>query len=120
MPKRQSRMERAAVAARDGYSITERMFQQQIVDLAHLCGWMEYHTWLSIRSTAGFPDLVLCRDGRLIFAELKSERGMPTAAQEEWLAALRKVQGVEVYLWRPNQWPEIVETLQREVVRQCR
>lgn len=102
------------IAESSGVCITEKQFQQQVLQLAKLCGFRVYHTWLSIRSTAGFPDLVLCRDGRLIFAELKSDRGTPTAAQQEWLAALRKVKGVEVYLWRPADWEQIERVLQRD------
>lgn len=94
--------------------ITEKQFQQQVLQLTKLCGWRVYHTWLSIRSAAGFPDLVLVRGNRLIFAELKSDRGTLTAAQQEWIDALRGVPGVEVYVWRPLDWDEVVQILQRE------
>lgn len=42
-------------------TITEQTFSQQAVDLAHWLGWCTYHTWLSVRSLAGFPDFVLAR-----------------------------------------------------------
>jgi hypothetical protein len=48
--------------------------------------------------------MVLTRGGRLLFAELKVGRNRPTPAQENWLAALRAVAGVEVYLWREADW----------------
>lgn len=92
--------------------ITEKQFQQQVIDLARLCGFRVYHTWLSIRSAAGFPDLVLARPPRLIFAELKSDRGALTPAQHDWLTALRCCAGVEVYVWRPADWEQIVAVLQ--------
>jgi hypothetical protein len=60
---------------------------------------------------AGLPDLILCKPPRLIFAELKSERGRVRAEQQAWLDALRQCAGVEVYLWRPSDWASIVETL---------
>lgn len=92
---------------------TERDFQQQVIDLARLCGFMVYHTYDSRRSPSGFPDLCLLRPPRLIFAELKRERGTPTPEQLEWLYELREVTGVEVYLWVPSMWDEIVEALER-------
>ena len=46
-------------------------FQPQVVKLAKLCGWRPYHTHDSRRSAAGFPDLILIKDGWLIAAELK-------------------------------------------------
>ena len=82
-------------------SLTERDFSQQVIELARLRGWKVYHTWSSIHSPAGFPDLVLTRKGRLIFAELKSDKGKLTPAQEEWLASLRET-AARVYEWRPT------------------
>ena len=93
--------------------ITERDFSQQIIDLnrkANL-GWNIYRTWSSRHSPAGFPDLTLLRDKVLLFAELKSEKGKVSPAQEEWLQGLSLVETVDVHLWRPSQWPEIEEVL---------
>mgnify|MGYP000098728519 CR=1 FL=1 len=91
--------------------LTEKAFAQQVVDLARLLGWRVYRTWLSVRSPAGFPDLVLVRPPRLIFAELKSEKGRLTPAQEAWLELLRQVPGAEVYVWRPADLEEIAAVL---------
>lgn len=89
-------------------AMTERELRDYVVDAARKLGWLEYHTWASIHSPAGCPDLILCRwnayRGRLLFAELKSAKGMISPAQEAWLAALRSVRKVEVYLWRPADW----------------
>jgi len=41
-----------------GPTPTEKQFAQQVVDLARLLGWQVYRTWLSVRSQAGFPDLI--------------------------------------------------------------
>lgn len=90
--------------------ISERDFQQQIIDLATLRGWLVYHTHDSRRSQPGFPDLVMARGARLIFAEIKSERGMPSDEQSRWLAALFEAQA-EAYVWRPSSWPEIAAAL---------
>lgn len=88
---------------------TEKGFQRVVIEYARLRGWNIYHTHDSRRSPAGFPDLVLVRE-RVVFAELKSERGRLTVEQRAWLAALRTA-GVEVFCWRPSQWDEIERTL---------
>jgi hypothetical protein len=54
---------------------------------------------------AGFPDLVLVRD-RVIFAELKRDKGQLSVDQYEWLEMLKKT-GAEVYVWRPCEWTKI-------------
>jgi hypothetical protein len=43
----------------------------------------------------------------LILAELKTAVGKVTAFQQSWLELLDQVQGVEVYVWRPSDWPAI-------------
>ena len=35
-------------------------------------------------------------------------------AQAEWLNALSRCAGVEVYLWKPSDWEAIVQTLTQE------
>lgn len=91
-------------------TVTEKAFRQQVRDLARLFGWKDHFTWVSIHSTAGFPDLVLCRGRRLIHTELKTEAGKLTEAQRGWLYALASVPG-EVYVWRPSCWNQIQEVL---------
>lgn len=91
-------------------AITEKAFQAQVVTLARALGWRTYHTHFSFRSDTGYPDLTLVKPGRLIFAELKTEKGKATAHQEEWLEALREA-GAEAFLWRPSDWDSIVLTL---------
>lgn len=98
-------------------AITEKQFEAQVKDLAKIFGWLYYHTWRSIHSPAGFPDVVMVRQGRLIFAELKSEKGKLSDKQQEWIDALRDGQKFapmpnwEVYAWRPHQIEEIAEIL---------
>jgi len=91
--------------------ISEKQFEQQVKDLAKMFNWLYYHTWRSIHSPAGFPDCVMVRPPRLIFAELKSEKGKVSPAQQEWLATLKATGKVEVYLWRPSDIEEIAEIL---------
>ena len=83
--------------------ISEKRLQGAIQQAARLTGWMYYHTHRSDRSPPGFPDCVLVRGNRLIFAELKSAKGRLTPPQKGWLEAL-KATGAEVYVWRPSDW----------------
>ncbi len=97
-----------------GVSVTEKQLQAQVVQLARLTGWRCYHTFDSRRSAPGFPDLVLARPPRLIFAELKSEKGRLRPAQVEWLEALAEVERApEVFLWRPADFGDIQSTLRK-------
>lgn len=106
---------------------SEASFQRSVMELAQIGGWKLAHhhdsrrqirpgVHVGDRSAAGFPDLVLCRGVRVIFAELKAEKGRLSPAQKEWLAALRVVEGdaagrVLVRVWRPSDWLEIERLL---------
>lgn len=91
--------------------LTEAQWLRQVVDLARLLGWSAYHPWLSIHSERGWPDLALVRPPRLVLAELKTERGRTTPAQERWLGMLRECPGVEVYVFRPSDIERVAEVL---------
>jgi len=95
--------------------MNEIRWRGQVVDLAQLRGWKVYWTWNSVHSPAGFPDLVLIRPPRLIFAELKTDRrgSKTTAEQDEWLEALTACtrQGVQTFVWRPSNFDEMREVL---------
>lgn len=95
------------------FTATEQEFQSSVLAYAHLMGWKTYHTFDSRRSAHGFPDLTLVRQGRLVFAELKSEWGRVTVPQSAWLDDLGAVPGVEAFLWRPSDWDVIGRVLAR-------
>jgi hypothetical protein len=98
-------------------SMREAELQAGVVDLAHALGYrvahfrpaMTAHGWRTPVSAdgAGFPDLVLCRarDGRIIVAELKAEKGRVTEAQRAWLDDLSAA-GVPVFTWWPADYPD--------------
>ena len=92
-------------------TMTETQFLKSVGSVAEDGGWLVYHTYDSRRSQAGFPDLVMTRAGRTIFAELKSQKGRIKAAQLEWLDVLDKTEGLEVFLWRPSDMDEVVKNL---------
>ena len=84
--------------------LTERQLQDAIVECARALGYAHvYHTYLSINSESGFPDLVLLRPPRVVLVECKAERGVVSSAQEEWLAAWAAC-GAETLVARPADW----------------
>jgi hypothetical protein len=92
--------------------MTEATLQAGVVELAQIYGFMVHHDlpsqragggWSTLVSgDVGFPDLVLAKAGRVIFVELKSERGSQTLAQKSWQEELGD--GVEFYVWKPTDW----------------
>lgn len=93
--------------------VSEKDFMAAVIAYAKGNGWLIYHTYLSRRSAAGYPDITAVKCGVLVFAELKVGTNQPTANQKTWLEELDKCSSscVETYLWRPSDWPEIVKVL---------
>lgn len=87
--------------------ITEKNFQQSVIDLARLHGCLVYHTYDSRRSEKGWPDLVIVGPRGVLFRELKADRGRVKPEQWEWIEAL-KLAGQDAGVWRPVDWPEVV------------
>lgn len=103
----------APVSVETRMSWSEKEFQAEVMKLAKSFGWGPiYHTWLSVRSEKGFPDLVMIRGQRIIWVELKKQKGKETPEQKAWRQALLDA-GEAVYLWRPSNWEEIEATLAR-------
>lgn len=107
---------------------TEKDFGDQLLQLAGIFRWrsahfrpaMTAHGWRTAvqGDGKGFPDLVLTRPPRVIFAELKIPRTakqqpekLLSPEQQEWLEQLTLCTGVETYLWTPRDWDEITEVL---------
>ena len=90
--------------------MTEKQFQSLIVQFAKMRGWLVYHTYDSRRSEPGFPDLVLVRRKRVLFRELKTDKGRVTPAQKTWAASLEKAES-DYKLWRPSMMTEIYKEL---------
>ena len=104
--------------------MSERELQDWIVAAARLLGWRIAHFrpawtekgWRTAGSydAQGWPDLVLVRD-RVVYAEIKLERGRLSAAQDAWLEVLREA-GQEVYVWKPADWKSgAIEDVLRDV-----
>ena len=99
--------------------MSENDLLRYVIDVAIAYGWYHYHVYHSKYlglSTPGFPDLILLRD-RLIIAEfkkkktIKNKRYLPTEAQMRWINRLRKISGIEVYIWTPEDMDEIKNIL---------
>ena len=139
-------------------TITEAQLQAAVIDLARSLGYgatlssrkaelaelatygvepdpltgLVYHPRYSLGSEPGWPDLTLIRrrDRRLVFAELKSEKGVLSPRQTEVLDLLgvlaaplgdfRAADGcksyarIEVWVWRPS---DLASGLIAEVLR---
>ena len=92
--------------------VLESELQTSILDAARKLGWKHYHTHNSRRSPSGFPDLVLVKPPRVIFAELKREREDPDDEQLVWYGLLIQCPGVESYVWRPRDIDDVLQVLQ--------
>lgn len=99
----------------------EAEFQSEVIRWATKFGWMHYHNPDSRRSTPGFPDLVLLHPdvGRLLFAEMKTEKGRVRPAQERWLDGLTNA-GQQTALWRPSQLHDVIDALRTHKLRSGR
>lgn len=101
--------------------MSEAAWQSRVVDYARLMGFRVYHPpdnrpdehGRKQNVEAGFPDLVMVRDGRLVFAELKRDGEKPTQAQLDWLWELGEVHRVEGYVWCPADWDTVQTILAR-------
>lgn len=85
-------------------AMLEKDFQTGVLKLAQFHGFtLRYHTHDSRRSAPGFPDLVLVntRTGRVLFRELKTNKGRVSPEQSEWLDGLTAC-GMDAAVWRPN------------------
>ena len=93
----------------------ENCFAAQVREYAEPNGWLVYQTptWRKTAATAGFPDMVMANEhGRLIFAELKRNKGLLGGQQWIWRDRLL-VAPCEYYVWTPAAWPDIENRLRR-------
>jgi hypothetical protein len=119
-------MSAKSLLAHDPSLLSEAQFSGLVVEVARLGGWeLRFHTFNSKRSAHGFPDWVFLKSNppRLLFVELKREGGKLSPKQIAWLDALNDIvdaldevllarfRYVDVRVWRPSDWDEIVETL---------
>jgi hypothetical protein len=113
-------------------ALTERSFQDQVIELARLLGYERIAhfrpgqtrggRWATqMTGDPGFPDLVLVRPGRVVdgapangriaFIECKVGKNKPTSEQEAWLDALRWSPGIVARVAYPEDLDELAELL---------
>lgn len=91
---------------------SEDAFQDLVVEVMERSGFLVWHDHDSRRNEAGLPDLIAVRDDRVLFIELKTERGTMRQWQEVWGYLLSHVGGnTEYFVWRPSDWSEILEVI---------
>lgn len=104
--------------------MTEAELQQNIIELAHVLGYRVAHFRPALMKQGGslvyrtpvaadgkgFPDLNLVRPGRVIYIEVKSDKGKQSPEQVEWERTIR-ASGAEYYLVRPGDWDKMVGVL---------
>lgn len=97
--------------------MTEKEWSTQFKHLFELYGWTGYHPYLSIHSERGWPDwsLVNTTQKRMIFVELKAEKGKLSESQVKW-KGLIEATGGEWYCLRPSQFEEAQEILKKRAL----
>ena len=102
-------------------AITEAEFMRQVTDLAEMLGWSWAHfrpartahgwrTPVSGPLGAGWPDLTLVRDDRLVFVELK-RRATARPSADQTFALTLLAAAAETYVWYPEDIEEIARVL---------
>ena len=117
----------------EGPSPTEAQWRRTVVEAAQRLGWdvlFEVPDNLyrlaaeAVRRNphrgrllppAAWPDLVLAHDDppRVLFVELKADRGTVRPDQRRTLARLEAA-GLDVHVWKPKDWETVEETLKAE------
>jgi hypothetical protein len=94
-------------------TISEKSFQSKVIANMEARRWkVHFNNNTRTSRPAGYPDLTAWHTGhkRLIFVELKTEIGQLSEPQKTVCADLGSI-GQDVYLWRPQQWNEILAIL---------
>ena len=105
-------------------TVSEKIFQDQVIKVARMQQWLVFHAspssprpgvWRSDGN--GFPDLVLVSTSvpsrGVIFCELKTAEGKLSAEQEKYARCLINA-GIEYHLWRPRDIDAIAARLGRQ------
>lgn len=105
----------AAAAVRT--TMTEDDWKAWVIDTAMWCGWRVVHFRparvadgsyrTAVEGHKGSPDLLLARDGVVLLAELKSNKGRLAREQQEWLLAI----GAQARVWRPRDQADVLREL---------
>jgi hypothetical protein len=98
--------------------MNETEWQKQVLKSAHSLGWHSMHIGRTGKHQAvgakgtlgtGWPDLVLVKGGRILFVELKADKGTVTQEQKDVLMLLQNVG--QCFIWRPSDMGLMIDTL---------
>lgn len=108
---------------------SEREWMRTIGDALDYNGWRYIHhrparrksgKWTTPtegNSAKGFPDLVCVRPPRVLWIEVKTDRGRPTPEQTDWIDTL-VASGQEAYVLHfPRDWPRFLDLTAREPIQ---
>lgn len=109
---------------RQDRSLSEAEFRGQVDDLARIYGWESMHVdplrghggiWRTPTHGSlgkGWPDTVYAHPSRqrVLFVEFKKELG-DTSSDQDYVLAVLRAAGQEVYVWRPSDIERITEVL---------
>lgn len=96
--------------------MSEAALLEAVADLLEAYGWMWCHFrpartkdgWRTpLHGHKGLPDIIAARRGRILFAELKSQKGKLEPEQEDWQSAILSpwlYVTHEYYIFRPSDW----------------
>ena len=84
--------------------MTERDFQEAVMEACQTMGLLAYHPRDSRGDDEGFPDTVIV-GRRTIYRELKVKGRQPSPDQVLWVEALRAA-GQDAAVWTDTQWAD--------------
>ena len=101
----------------NGLPMSEAQFTSAVIELAKYRGWKVTHFrparttrgWRTpVEGDKGFPDLVMARNGTVIFAELKIGKATLRKEQQEWAEHLPTL-----FVWTPADLRETIAAVLR-------
>lgn len=84
----------------------EAEFQRTVQQAAGYLGWYVVHFPNMISNPAGWPDLLLMKNGKVLLLELKGEKGRLGPRQAECHERLRAA-GMHIEVVRPSDWDRL-------------
>ncbi|MEW6097491.1 MAG: VRR-NUC domain-containing protein [bacterium] len=69
---------------------TETEIKRTVKEYLILKGWFHFPLLQGIGSYKGLPDIIACKDGKVLFIEVKTEKGKQTAWQRVFQERIEK------------------------------
>ena len=96
-------------------AMSEKQFQAMVVMALKAHGYMVWTVPDMTKTARGLPDVIAVHPTRVprrvLFYELKSQRGRVRPEQADALAALSDVHGIDARIVRPSDWPALRQAL---------